>query len=105
LQKAMTLIAAARLAMALLLPASNAVVATLLLKETGWRSLVPALLMCVLVGSLESVRSPQPALLAVAIAGCGVVIVARGTGLRSLRLVAVVVCSLATATAQVVDRL
>ena len=101
----MTLIAAARLAMDLLLSASNAVVATLLLKETGWRSLIPALLMCMLVGRLERVQSPHPALLAIAIAACGVVLLARGPGLRSLRLCAVVVCSLATATAQVVARL
>jgi hypothetical protein len=101
----MTLIAAARLAMDLLLSASNAVVATLLLKETGWRSLVPALMMCMLVGRLERVQSPQPALLAVAIAACVVVLLARGPGLRSLRLCAVVVCSLATATVQLVDRL
>jgi len=101
----MTLIAAARLAMDLLLSASNAVVATLLLKETGWRSLVPALLMCMLVAKLERVQSPQPALLAVAIAACVVVLLARGPGLRSLRLYAVVVCSLSTAIVQAVDRL
>jgi hypothetical protein len=101
----MTLIAAARLAMDLLFSASNAVVATLLLKETGWRSLVPALMMFMLVGRLERVRSPQPALLAVAIAACVIVLLARGPGLRSLRLCAVVVCSLATATVQAIDRL
>jgi hypothetical protein len=101
----MTLLAAARVAMDLLLAGSNAVLATLLLRETGWRSLVPALLMCMLVGRLEGVQSPQPALLAVAIAACVVVLLARGPGLRSLRLCAVVVCSLATATVQVVHRL
>ena len=101
----MTLIDAARLAMDLLLSASNAVVATLLLKEAGWRSLVPALMMCLLVGRLERVQSPQPALLAVAIAACVVVVLARGPRLRSLRLCAVVVCSLSTATMHVVDRL
>ncbi|HXS18358.1 MAG TPA: hypothetical protein VN764_14265 [Polyangiaceae bacterium] len=101
----MTLIAAARLAMDLLFSASNAVVATLSLKETGWRSLVPALLMCMLVVRLDRVKSPQPALLASAIAACVVVLLARGPGLRSLRLCAVVVCSLSTATLQVVDRL
>ena len=101
----MTLIAEARLAMDLLFSASNAVVATLLLKETGWRSLVPALMMCMLVARLERVQSPQPALLAVAIAACVVVLLARGPGLRFLRLGAVIVCSLATATLQVVDRL
>ena len=101
----MTLIAAARLAMGLLLSASNAVLATLLLKETGWRSLIPALLMCTLLGRLERVTSPQPALLALAIAACAVVFLARGPGLRSLRLCAVVVCSLSTAIVQVVDLL
>jgi hypothetical protein len=101
----MTIMAAARLAMDLLLSASNAVLAALLLKETGWRSLIPALLMCMLVGRLERVDSPQPALLAIAIAACVVVQFARGPGLRSLRLGAVVVCSLSAATVQVVDRL
>ncbi len=101
----MTLIDAGRLAMDLLLSASNAVLAILLLKETGWRSLVPALLMCMLVGRLERVESPQLALLAVAIAACVVVVLARGPGLRCLRIGAVVVCSLATATVQVAHRL
>jgi hypothetical protein len=101
----MTLIAATRLAMDLLFSASNAVVATLLLKETGWRSLVPALLMCMLVGRMDRVESPQPALLAIAIAACVVVLLARGPGLRSLRFYAVVACSLSTAIVQVVDRL
>lgn len=101
----MTLIAVARLAMDLLFSASNAVVATLLLKETGWRSLVPALLMCMVVARLERVQSPQPALLAVAIAACVVVLLARGPSLRYVRLCAVVVCSLAAATVHAVDRL
>ena len=101
----MTLIAEARLAMDLLLSASNAVVATLLLNEMGWRSLVPALLMCTLVARLERVASTQPALLAIAIAACVIVLLARGPALRSLRLCAVVVCSLTTAAMQVVDRL
>ena len=101
----MTLIAAARLAMDLLLPASNAVLANLLLKETGWRSVVPGLLMCMLVGRLEGVASPQPALLVIPIAACVVVLLARGPSLRSLRRYAVVVCALSTAVVQVVDRL
>jgi hypothetical protein len=98
----MTLIAAARLAMDLLLSASNGVVAALLLKETGWRSLVPALLMCMLLGRLERLESPQPALFAIAIAACVLVLLARGPGLRSLRLCAVVACSLSTAAMHVV---
>ena len=101
----MTLIAGARLAMDLLLSGSNAVLATLLLKETGWRSLVPALLMCMLVGRVGGVTSPQPCLLVTAIAACAVVAVARGPGLRSLRLAAVIVCALSTAAMHVVDRL
>jgi hypothetical protein len=101
----MTLITWARLAMDLLLSASNAVLATLLLKETGWRSVVPALLMCMLVARLERVRSPQPYLLAAAVAACAVVVVARGSGLRALRLTAIIVCALSSATMQVVDRL
>ena len=101
----MTLIDAARLAMDLLLSVSNAVVAIVLINETGWRSLIPALMMFMLVGRLERVQSPQPVPLAVAIAGCVVVLVARGPRWHSLRLGAVVVCSLATATAHVVARL
>lgn len=101
----MTFVAAVRLAMDLLLVASNAVVAVLLLQETGWRSLVPGLLMCMLVARLERVHSPLPALLAVAIAACAAVFLARGPGLRAVRLGAVVACALATATLQVVDRL
>jgi hypothetical protein len=101
----MTIIAAARLAMDLLFSASNAVLAIVLLEETGWRSLIPTLLMCMLLARLERVDSPQPALLAIAIAACIVVLFARGPGLRSLRLCAVVVCSLSAATVQVVDRL
>ena len=97
--------AGARLAVELVLAASNAVVATLALKETGWRSVVPAILMCMLVARLERVKSPQPFLVATAIAACVIVIVARGPGLRSLRLAAVVACALSTAAMQVVDRL
>ncbi len=101
----MTPMAMARLAMDLLLPASNAVLATLLLKETGWRSLVPGLLMCMLVAKLERVQSPQPALLVVASTACVVVFLARTPRLRFLRLGAVVVCAFAAATAHLVDRL
>jgi uncharacterized membrane protein YccC len=101
----MTLTTEARLAMDLLYSASNAVVALVLLKETGWRSLVPALMMGMLVWRVERVESPQPALFAVAIAACLVVLLARGPGLHSLRVGAVVVCSLSSATLQVVDRL
>jgi predicted branched-subunit amino acid permease len=91
--------------MDVLLSASNGVVAILLLKETGWRSAVPALLMCMLVGKLERVQSPQPALLAVAISACVVVLLARGPRLLPMRLCAVLACSLATATVHVLDRL
>jgi len=101
----MTAMAAARLTAELLLPASNAVVAILLLRETGWRSLVPALLMFMLVARLERVPSPQPYLLAAAVAACVVVSVARGSRLRPLRLAAVIICALGTAAIQVQARL
>lgn len=91
--------------MDLLLSASNGVVAALLLKETGWRSLVPALLMWILVARLDNVESPPAALRAIAIAACVVVLLARGPRLRTLSLCAVVVCSLTTATVQVMGRL
>ncbi len=73
----MTLIAEARLATDLLLPASNAVLATLLVNETGWRSLVPPLLMGMLLQRLERVESPRPALLATDFAACVVALLAR----------------------------
>ena len=101
----MTLMVGARLAADLVFAASNAVVATLVLKETGWRSVVPAILMCMLVARLDRVQSPQPFLLAAAITACVIVMVARGPGLRSLRLAAVIACALSTTAMQVVDRL
>jgi len=101
----MTLIAAVRLSMDLLLSASNAVVAAVLLKETGWRSLVPPLLMSMLVARADGVKSPQPALLAVAVAACVLLLWARDPRLRLLRLGAVIACSLTTAAVQVLARL
>jgi hypothetical protein len=52
---------------------------------------------------LDHTLPPQPVLLA--IAACAVVAVARGSGLRSLRLAGVIVCALSTATMQVLGRL
>jgi len=91
--------------MDLLYAASNAVVAIVLLKETGWHSLVPPLMMGVLVARADDVKSPQPALLAAAVVACIVLILARGPRLRRLRLGAVIACSLATAGVQVLARL
>jgi hypothetical protein len=100
----MTGLVVARLAMDLFLVAANAILATVLLKETGWRSFLPGLLAWMLVARLDRIESPQPYVVGIAIAAAVVVTVARGAGLRLLRLVAVVVCALSTAVLQVSAR-
>jgi hypothetical protein len=101
----MTAITGARLSMDVLASVMNATLAIILIKETGWRSLIPALLMCSLLWRLDHVNSPQPILLVAAIAACVIVLVARGPALRSLRVAGVVVCALSTATMQLLGRL
>jgi hypothetical protein len=94
------LVSAARLALEVAIPTCCAVLAALLLKATGWPSLMPPLLMSLLVLRLDRVKAPEPAILAASIAGCVLLLVARGPRLRRLRLAAIVICALATATLQ-----
>jgi hypothetical protein len=101
----MTFLVVARLAMDLLLIAANAILALVLLKETGWRSFAPALLAWAIVARLDGIESPQPHMVGIAVAAAVVVTVARGAGLRLWRLVAVAVCALSTAVLQVSARL
>jgi hypothetical protein len=101
----MTFITGARLAMDVLASVMNATLAIILIKETGWRSLIPTLLMCSLLWRLDHVESPQAILLAAAIVACVIVLVARGPAVRSLRVAAVIVCALSTATMQALGRL
>jgi glucose-6-phosphate-specific signal transduction histidine kinase len=101
MQKTVTFVATARLALEILLPASHAIAATLLVKATGWQALVPTILMGVLVLRLENIPSPQPALLVGAVATWVIVLVARRASQRRARTAAIAACALCTAALQV----
>jgi hypothetical protein len=81
------------------------VVAIVLLNETGWRSWVPAILMCLQLLKLEDLADPQPHLVAAAVAACLIVVFARGPRLRSLRLAGVIICTISATTLQLADQL
>lgn len=101
----MTIIEYARLTMDVLFSASNAALAIILVNETRWHSLLPALFMYMLLARLDRVEHPNTCLLATAIVACVIVLVAHGSRLRTLRLAAIVICAASTATLHVVDRL
>ena len=98
----MTLI---RLALCVVAACGNLVVAIVLLNETGWRSWVPAILMCLQLLKVEDVATPQPHLVGAAVAACLVVVFARGSRLRSLRLAGVIICTISATTLQLADQL
>jgi hypothetical protein len=98
----MTLI---RLALGVVAAGGTLVVAIVLLNEAGWRSWVPAILMCLQLLKVEDVAAPQPYLVAAAVAACIVVVFARAPRLRSLRLAGVIICTLSTTTLQLTHHL